>query len=164
MEVMLQEFSLTTGVSYGIIRPGNVYGLESFTVGSSGVISAFYNSLCKGNASTVYGDGNTIRDYVHVSDVAKAIKLAIMIPDSVIWNIGTAEGASTIYVHNLLAQILDVQGASIEYISKRDTDVIVNVLSNDQVFLDTGWRPKIRLQEGIMDIVEKLNKNKLIAT
>ena len=60
---------------YCIVRPGNVYGrYDNFDSSTGMVIPSLISRLHKGeNPLKVWGDGSPIRDFVHASDVAKAM-------------------------------------------------------------------------------------------
>jgi UDP-glucose 4-epimerase len=55
------------------LRYFNVYGLrQDVTSPYSGVISIFSTRFAAGQSITIYGDGGQTRDFIHVSDVARA--------------------------------------------------------------------------------------------
>jgi UDP-glucose 4-epimerase len=54
------------------LRFGNVYGVGIYTKFET-VIPKFVRMGLKGEALTVYGDGTSSRDYVHVEDIVQAI-------------------------------------------------------------------------------------------
>ena len=60
---------------YCIVRPGNVYGrYDNFDPDTGMVIPALISRLFKGeNPLKVWGDGTPVRDFIHASDVARAM-------------------------------------------------------------------------------------------
>lgn len=54
------------------LRYFNVYGPGQ----TMGIIPIFLNAMRKGDSPTIYGDGMQTRDFVHVTDVARATALA----------------------------------------------------------------------------------------
>jgi UDP-glucose 4-epimerase len=59
------------------LRFFNVYGQrQDASSPYSGVISKFLDLAERGQAPTIYGDGSQTRDFVHVSDVVRALRLA----------------------------------------------------------------------------------------
>ena len=60
------------GVPYTILRYGNVYGPGD----ARSVVDIFYNRLIENKTLIVHGTGKQTRDYIHVSDIAKANVLA----------------------------------------------------------------------------------------
>jgi len=59
------------------LRFFNIYGPRSENSSYSGVITKFFQKIIKGEVLTIDGDGEQTRDFVHVSDVVKAVILAL---------------------------------------------------------------------------------------
>jgi len=62
---------------YVALRYGNVYGPRQDPYGEAGVIAIFIEKMLKGEIPTINGDGEYIRDYIYVEDVAQANLLAL---------------------------------------------------------------------------------------
>jgi len=56
------------------------------------VIAIFCGKLLAGEQPTIYGDGNQLRDYVYVKDLAAANLLVLDKGDNQTFNIGTGKG------------------------------------------------------------------------
>ena len=63
-----------SGVSYAILRPANIYGPGQRADLEGGVVAIFMERLLSGGCITVHGDGQQMRDFVHVGDVVRAIQ------------------------------------------------------------------------------------------
>lgn len=89
-----------------VLRFSNVYGGLNYLETKQTVISQFTRAKLKHNPVTVYGDGEQVRDFIHVEDVCEAIWR------SIVWStrinepidIGTGVGTSIID----LTKIFDV--------------------------------------------------------
>ena len=57
------------------LRFGNVYG--PFSSHKVGVINRWIRSAIRGEALTIFGDGNSSRDYIHVDDLTNGLLLAL---------------------------------------------------------------------------------------
>lgn len=78
------------GLQYVIFRPHNVFG-EGQNIGDRyrNVVGIFMNQCLKGEAMTVYGDGEQQRSFSHISDVAPIIAQSVeMQMREAIFNIG----------------------------------------------------------------------------
>ncbi|MBS7619846.1 NAD-dependent epimerase/dehydratase family protein, partial [Candidatus Bathyarchaeota archaeon] len=75
-EKLLESYSITDGVESIILRFGNVFGVGLYTHWNS-VIPKFVKQALDHVPLTLYGDGESIREFVHIEDVTKAIMLAI---------------------------------------------------------------------------------------
>ena len=60
-----------------ILRVSNPYGVWQNPQKNIGIISVFLDSIMKDKEVIIYGDGNTVRDYVEIDDVCKAIESVI---------------------------------------------------------------------------------------
>jgi len=72
VEMYLYAYKVLHGLKYTILRYGNVYGPRQDPLGEAGVIAIFCGKMLKGETPTIFGDGNQLRDYVYVGDVAAA--------------------------------------------------------------------------------------------
>ena len=63
-----------------VFRFANVYGERQGEKGEGGVVSIFCKLLSQGKGVTVFGDGRQTRDFVAVSDIAKANAMAATRP------------------------------------------------------------------------------------
>lgn len=64
------------GLKYVILRLFNAYG-PGQSRAYAGVITRFIERLSEGKPPIIYGDGEQTRDFIHVYDVAEAIRLLI---------------------------------------------------------------------------------------
>jgi UDP-glucose 4-epimerase len=79
------------GLDYVIFRPHNVYG-ERQNIGDKyrNVVGIFMNQLLQGLPMTIFGDGEQVRAFSYISDVAPVIARAIDVPAAYndVFNIG----------------------------------------------------------------------------
>ncbi len=77
VEHYLDFYQKNCHLPYVALRFGNVYGPRQDPYGEAGVIAIFIEKMLKGEIPTINGDGEYIRDYVYVEDVAQANLLAL---------------------------------------------------------------------------------------
>jgi len=77
VEHYLDFYQKNYHLPYVALRYGNVYGPRQDPYGEAGVIAIFIEKMLKGEIPTINGDGEYIRDYVYVEDVARANLLAL---------------------------------------------------------------------------------------
>jgi UDP-glucose 4-epimerase len=97
-------------------------------------------------------DGSGVRDYVHVSDIARAHLLALGAIDSnpnQLFNLGTGEGYS---VHEVITIAGRTLGRSVPHkiARRRDGDPAILVASFDKAKRELGWTPTL----GLSDIIK----------
>lgn len=88
-------------------------------------------------------DGTCVRDYIHISDLARAHLLALEALDrgSRIYNLGVGGGSS---VRQVIETAREVTGHPIpaKTVARRPGDPAVLVASPDRIGEDLGWRPE----------------------
>ena len=77
VEHYLNFYQKNYRLPYVALRYGNVYGPRQDPYGEAGVIAIFIEKMLKGKIPTINGDGEYIRDYIYVKDVAQANLLAL---------------------------------------------------------------------------------------
>lgn len=99
------------GTSSLVLRCGNVYGARQPADRSQGVVAATLARVRAGEPVPVLGDGQVVRDFVHVDDVvAVVVALAGRRDLPPIINVGSGRGTS---IRELLALIEEVTGLSV---------------------------------------------------
>jgi dTDP-L-rhamnose 4-epimerase len=113
-----ERLCLLYGASYDLptvaLRLFNVYGpRQALSNPYTGVLAIFASRLLNDKPPVVYEDGNQRRDFVHVSDVARAFRLALENDgaDGHAVNVASGESASVLDVAQALAQVLGKDSA-----------------------------------------------------
>jgi len=107
-EKMLETMCPMIGVDYTIFRYQNVYGAgQSLNNPYTGILSIFSKLLLADKPINIFEDGLESRDFVHVSDVARATSSALFQDktNSKIINVGTGENISVIEVAEIMKDL-----------------------------------------------------------
>jgi UDP-glucose 4-epimerase len=134
------------------IRIFNAYGTRSRTSGAYGaVFGVFLRQKLAGKPLTVVGDGTQRRDFLYVSDVARAF-LAAAETERVgrIYNLGAGNPQSV----NRLVKLL---GGEVTYIPKRPGEPDCTWADITRVRAELGWNPRVSFEEGVARIVENID-------
>lgn len=145
------------------LRYGNVYGPRQDPHGEAGVVAIFAGQMLRGERPTIFGDGEQLRDYVYVSDVARANLaalhvLAAGVPpprslDDHAFNIGTGAGTSVDALFRRLKAIVGYDGEP-RYGPERAGELRRIYLNIERAERELGWRPEVGLDEGLGRTVE----------
>jgi UDP-glucose 4-epimerase len=134
------------------VRPGNAYGEGQKPFVGQGFVATAIVSILQGRDLVLFGESGTIRDYLHVSDLAEAILAALEhgIPGEC-YNIGSGIGLSNRDVLDVIAPFAIDAGREIrlKILPSRRYDVSANVLDWKKLHLVSGWKPTIPISEGI---------------
>lgn len=134
-----------------ILRISNPYGKGQNSLSGVGAITAFAERIVHDEPIHIYGDGNIIRDYIEVSDVAGAFAAAVTLKpdcDSPVFNVGSGAGVSLLELVEILQKSMQRQ-ATIEFFPRRQFDVLYNVLDISKAKAHLGFAPSILLEDGI---------------
>lgn len=145
------------GLDYVVLRYPNVYGPRQNPHGEAGVTAIFSLAYLENRRPRINGDGEQLRDYVHVRDIARANLLAMDTGNhrisGRIFNIGWGRGRSVKELDSLIRRfvgtdLLPEQGPALpEEILKisLDAGLAAEVL---------GWKPSISFEDGLSELVE----------
>ena len=152
VEKYARMFHATRDLPIVCVRPRNAYGETQKPFSGQGFIATAIASILRGLALNLYGEAGTIRDYIHVEDVAGGIVAALSKGQAGgVYNIGSGEGRSNRDVLNALQPLAKAEGLEIKLntLPLRKFDVPINVLDNSRFCRQTGWKPNVPFQEGI---------------
>ena len=166
-ETYIQQFANENIISKGItLRLANIYGNSNVDgEADRGFLDKTVIRSIYGEPITVYGSGNYLRDYLHVSDAAEAFISAFMNSSNLadnFYNIGTGIGTTIIEsvelivgkAHQLtgrLSPIVHMDFPEGAYgIEKRNS-----IADSFRFRTATGWVPKVKFADGIQKALEK---------
>lgn len=144
-------YGIASGLPVVVVRPGNAYGEGQHAIGQ-GFVAAAMRAIIRREPIGVFGSGETIRDYVHVSDVASGILAALDVgAPGEAYNVGTGVGRRILDVLSEIkpharAAGFDVRTATLP---ERSFDVPANVLDSGKLAEISGWKPMIDFTHGV---------------
>ena len=148
VEHYLFTFAYLYGLSYVVLRYGNIYGPRQNSAGEAGVFAIFCQQILKGIQPVIYGDGSKTRDYVYVEDVLKANILALVRGSGEIFNIASQVQTTDYEVFSLVARLLGKSGLKPRFTEIRPGEIKHISLDISKARRLLGWRPEVSLAEG----------------
>lgn len=146
-----QAFHRGLGLETVVLRYFNVYGPRQDPQSEySAVIPRFVSMILSGNRPIIYGDGEQSRDFVYVSDVARANLLAATVPEAAGGLFNIACGRRTTLLE-LLRALGDILGQGIEPIHEpaRIGDVRDSLADITQARCRLRLEPQVGIEEGL---------------
>jgi UDP-glucose 4-epimerase len=143
-------FAKTYGLRTVAVRFGNVYG--PWCSRKHGVLNAYFAALRDGRPLVIYGDGTASRDYVHVSDIATALQLALENPDipgGTVLHAASGVETTITALADLCRRAAGRPGHPVEYRPARPGEVGRNFASCDLARRLLGYSPAVRIEDGI---------------
>ncbi|MDI1355080.1 MAG: NAD-dependent epimerase/dehydratase family protein [bacterium] len=148
VEKYLELLSTRYPLDYICLRYFNPYGPRSFNPENkfnaySSVVGIFLYRREKGQKLLVTGEGSQKRDFIHVSDLAKANYLAAINPNKLntAFNIGNG---STLSVLELAQRI---SGKDYEFIPKREGESDITFADVKKAKDLLGWHPEQKMED-----------------
>jgi UDP-glucose 4-epimerase len=135
------------------LRYYNVYG-DEIKISGTGVISYFYQAIKNQTPLLVDGDGEQLRDFVHIDDVIQATIHAMQKDTgSCFVNIGSGKAISILSLANLF---LKYSGIKVKITFKQENKGNVRVSQADISLAKQllGWKPQTRLEDWIKSLYQ----------
>lgn len=148
----------TYGLHTVSLRYFNVYGERQSANPYSGVIAIFAKLLGQGRRPTIHGDGEHTRDFIHVSDVARANLLALQATSGLgeAFNIGTGVATTINDLFAVLAEIYGKTDIAPAHADDRLGDIRESYADMVRTKTVLGFEPKVELDEGLRRLVASL--------
>jgi dTDP-L-rhamnose 4-epimerase len=156
-EDLVRVASKALGIPAVIFRFQNVYGEgQSLKNPYTGILSIFSNQLRVGKTIHLYEDGLESRDFVHVSDVARAVLsgLASDRADGETLNVGSGQPTTVEQVANLLRERFAVTTPAVVSGQYRLGDVRHGFADITAIRSRLQFAPEISLDQGLTRFVE----------
>lgn len=147
------------GLPVVVVRPGNPYGPGQQPFRGQGFIATAMGNVIKGSEVVVFGERGTVRDYIHVRDVAAGMRAALECGAvGEVYNIGSGIGRSNMDILGLIRPLAEADGLSVEvrHESERSFDVAANVLNFGSLLSCSGWSPQVSIAAGMKEMWEAL--------
>jgi UDP-glucose 4-epimerase len=137
------------GNAVTILRPSNAYGPGQTLKRGFGLVRTLLEHARLGTAVEIWGDGETVRDYIYIDDVVEATLRFIQQPqDSGTYNLGSGVGYSVNQVREVVEQVCG-RRLHATYHPARGTDVRSVVLHCMRLNERLGWQPGVGLADGV---------------
>jgi UDP-glucose 4-epimerase len=156
-EHYLDYFLHDFGLESVALRYGNVYGPRQDGRGEAGVIAIFTRQLLAGDAPVIHWDGEQVRDYVFVRDVAYANVAAMTKPVTGAICIATGVATSVNRIYRLVCEALEMS-VKPDYGPRRAGDVRAAYFNIARAREALDWSPAVTLTDGIAQTVRWLRE------
>jgi UDP-glucose 4-epimerase len=144
----------TYGTDVAVVRPFNNFGPRQNSGAYAGIIPIVVGRALRGEAITIYGDGEQTRDFVFVRDTAEAAVRVYQEPATrgEVLNIGAG---AEVTINRLVRELLDLLDATVPvvYEPERPGDVRRHCASIGKAKDLIGFAPSTDLRTGLAETV-----------
>jgi dTDP-L-rhamnose 4-epimerase len=158
-----ERLCLIAGKAYEIptiaLRFFNVYGpRQALSNPYTGVLAIFAARLLNGRPPLVFEDGHQRRDFVHVSDVANAVLLALESErSSEVYNVASGVSRSVLSIAEDLARVMRRNDVTPHVVGKyRAGDIRHCFADISKIRDELGFTPRVDFSDGLQELAEWL--------
>ena len=133
------------------LRIFNAYGTRVRTTGVYGaVFGVFFKQKLEKKPFTVVGDGTQSRDFLYVTDIAKAFLAAAKTSyNGQIYNLGAGSPQS-------INQLVDYIGGDIVYLPKRPGEPDCTFADISKITAELNWKPSVGFKAGVAKMMVEI--------
>jgi dTDP-L-rhamnose 4-epimerase len=164
-----EEMFLAYGAAYRVpavaLRFFNIYGSRQALLNPyTGAAAIFCSRMMSGQPPLIYEDGQQLRDFVHVSDIVQACRLAIEREeaDGQVLNVGTGRPLSIREVAGLLADELAWTGGCDLTGKYRAGDIRHCYADIGRARRLLGYEPRVDFRDGVHELVRWVGQQQAI--
>ncbi|WP_400192020.1 NAD-dependent epimerase/dehydratase family protein [Hymenobacter sp. B81] len=142
----------TRGLPVLCVRPANAFGEGQRPYVGQGFVATAIASILDGRELTLFGEQGTVRDYLHVQDMAHGIVAALLHGQpGEVYNLGSGIGLTNRQILEALEPLAAAAGFGLNVRTQppRLFDVPVNVLDAGRLRAATGWAPRLPFEQGL---------------
>ncbi len=160
-ELFCGTYSHLYGISTVVIRPFTVYGPRQRP---EMAIHHFVYMIDHGEEVTIFGDGNTSRDYTSVEDIVRGIEAALTrrIEIFQIFNLGAGRAVKIDYLIQVIENTLGKK-AKVRYVAPPPGEVPTTLADISKARLMIGYQPQVSIEEGVYKFIQWYLENVKVA-
>lgn len=159
-EKYLFLFHANFDLDYTILRYANIFGPRQDPYGEAGVVAIFTGQMLQNKPVLINGTGEQIRDFVYVTDCARANLITLENGSQQAYNLGTGIGVSIneIYQHlkNITKYPMDA-----EYGPVKPGETFRIYLDAKKALVELQWQPEISLKDGLAYTVDYFKQSEV---
>lgn len=152
IENFLRYYKTKYNINYDVYRISNVYGSGQDTSKGLGLINTLLEKIITENKITIFGEGNNLRNYVYVNDVAKLLSLSLNNPinTSEVYNLSSNDTLTINEIVELIRKVV-IEKFTIQHIEKRESDNAAIDLDNSKLRNAMKGFHFTPIQQGILE-------------
>lgn len=157
---LVYSYYVTYDIPAVIVRPFNIYGPRQHL---EKAVPRFITSALLGEPLTVHGSGRSERDYMHVSDVSRAIDMIMHAPlkkvKGEVFNVGSGKAISILNIAKKIAKYMKVPEKQIKFVKERPGQVSTFACDFRKIKKILGWEPTKSFSKGLKETIQWYKKN-----
>ena len=150
-ELFTNSFAKTFGLNTKITRCSNNYGTHQH---SEKLIPTIIRNFLNGSPVPIYGNGDNIREWLHVEDHVQAIwRVSQDDSNEIYFNIGSGIEKTNLEIATSIGKILGADLALIQLVEDRKGHDFRYSVDCNKIRTKLQWKPKIHFTDGLTDTI-----------
>lgn len=152
-DLLVLAYGKTYGMNVGITRCCNNYGLRQYP---EKIIPLFVSNLIDGKRVPIYGDGNQIREWIHVDDHCRGVFEVLQNGNpGEIYNIaGTDELRNIELARKIISFFGKSEDEAFQFVADRKGHDIRYSLTGNKIREELGFEPKVDFETGLKETID----------
>ncbi|MBT3538743.1 dTDP-glucose 4,6-dehydratase [Candidatus Parcubacteria bacterium] len=154
---LVRAYYHTYGIKMTISNCSNNYGSYMFP---EKMLPLFISNLMEGKKVPVYGDGQQVRDWIHVLDHARGIDFVLQkgkIGET--YCLGGNSELANLDVTKTLLKLMDKDESSIEFVKDRPGHDRRYAIDFSKAKNELGWEPEMKFEDGLKEMIDWYKQN-----
>ena len=157
-DLLVRSYHVTHGLHTSITRCSNNYGTHHFP---EKMIPLFVTNLLDGKKIPLYGDGQNVRDWLHVDDHCRGIAAVLTNGQAgEIYNIGGGTELTNVELTDLLLEATGRDSSFIEHVADRKGHDRRYSVDIGKISRELGYGPQVPFDAGLADVVQWYRENR----
>lgn len=156
-DLIARAFHQTYGMDVRVSRCSNNYGPYQFP---EKIIPLFITNLIDGCKVPIYGNGQNVRDWLHVDDHCRAVHAVLTRGKSgEIYNIGGGKELSNLELTAMIVAEMQAPDGAIEYVEDRLGHDQRYSVEASKIERELGITPQVDFHDGLRETIEWYREN-----
>jgi dTDP-glucose 4,6-dehydratase len=152
-DLLVHAYGKTYGMNVGITRCCNNYGLRQYP---EKIIPLFVSNLIDGKRVPIYGEGDQIREWIHVDDHCRGV-FAVLVNGNAgeVYNIaGKDEFQNIDLARKIIAYFEKSEDDTFEFVADRKGHDVRYSLTGNKIRKELGFVPSIDFETGLRETID----------
>jgi len=157
-DLLARSYFRTHGLNVSITRCSNNYGPYHFP---EKVIPLFVTNLIDGKHVPLYGEGNNVRDWLHVDDHCRGIAMVLVGGRAgEIYNIGGGTELTNVELTERLLAATGTDWSFVDRVADRLGHDLRYSVDISKIQAELGYTPLVPFEQGLADVVQWYRDNR----
>ena len=156
-DLIVRSYFKTFGLNVLVTRSSNNYGSNQFP---EKLIPLLITNLIKGKKLPIYGNGENVRDWIHIDDNCAALHAVLIsgIPGET-YNVGGGNEVSNLLIAEMIIKLMNAEPSAIQFVADRAGHDFRYSVDATKIERELGFRPLIPFGDGLARTIDWYTAN-----